>query len=97
MGGGGLLIHRDLFGWTDFRLSCLRYELLSCATTRRSQSVVRQVFGKNSGGSLRQRQGRRAVTPMALPRGDERLPRKYACGVVPSIVRNISMKALTLS
>jgi hypothetical protein len=27
----------------------------------------------------------------------ERLPRKYVCGVVPSIVRNISMKALTLS
>ena len=25
------------------------------------------------------------------------LPRKYVCGVVPSIVRNISMKALTLS
>jgi hypothetical protein len=35
--------------------------------------------------------------PVALPRGHERLPRKYACGVVPSIVRNISMKALTLS
>jgi hypothetical protein len=45
----------------------------------------------------RQRQGRRAVAPMALPRGHERLPRKYVCGVVPSIVRNISMKALTLS
>jgi DNA-directed RNA polymerase specialized sigma24 family protein len=28
---------------------------------------------------------------------NERLPRKYVCGVVPSIVRNISMKALTLS
>jgi hypothetical protein len=28
---------------------------------------------------------------------NERLPRKYDCGVVPSIVRNISMKALTLS
>ena len=27
----------------------------------------------------------------------ETLPRKYDCGVVPSIVRNISMKALTLS
>jgi hypothetical protein len=25
---------------------------------------------------------------------NERLPRKYVCGVVPSIVRNISMKAL---
>ncbi len=25
------------------------------------------------------------------------LPRKYVCGVAPSIVRNISMKALTLS
>jgi hypothetical protein len=36
-------------------------------------------------------------TPMALPSGYERLPRKYLCGVVPSIVRNISMKALTLS
>jgi len=45
----------------------------------------------------RQRQGRRAVAPMALPSGYERLPRKYLCGVVPSIVRNISMKALTLS
>ena len=45
----------------------------------------------------RQRQGRRAVAPMALPSGYELLPRKYACGVVPSIVRNISMKALTLS
>ena len=45
----------------------------------------------------RQRQERRAVAPMALPRGYERLPRKYVCGVVPSIVRNISMKALTLS
>ncbi len=32
-----------------------------------------------------------------LPSGYERLPRKYLCGVVPSIVRNISMKALTLS
>jgi hypothetical protein len=31
------------------------------------------------------------------PSGYERLPRKYLCGVVPSIVRNISMKALTLS
>jgi hypothetical protein len=30
-------------------------------------------------------------------RGYERLPRKYLWGVVPSIVRNISMKALTLS
>ncbi len=40
---------------------------------------------------------RRAVAPMALPSGYERLPRKYLCGVVPSIVRNISMKALTLS
>jgi len=38
-----------------------------------------------------------AVAPMALPRGYECLPRKYDCGVVPSIVRNISMKALTLS
>jgi hypothetical protein len=28
---------------------------------------------------------------------NERLPRKYVCGVVPSSVRNISMKALTLS
>ena len=37
------------------------------------------------------------VAPMALPSGYERLPRKYLCGVVPSIVRNISMKALTLS
>jgi hypothetical protein len=27
----------------------------------------------------------------------ECLTRKYVCGVVPSIVRNISMKALTLS
>jgi hypothetical protein len=36
-------------------------------------------------------------TPMALPSGYERLPRKYLCGVVPSIFRNISMKALTLS
>ena len=27
--------------------------------------------------------------PIALPGGHERLPRKYACGVVPSIVRNI--------
>ena len=34
---------------------------------------------------------------MALQRSYERLPRKYVCGVVPSIVRNISMKALTLS
>jgi len=40
--------------------------------------------------------GRRAVAPIALPRGYECLPRKYVCGVVPSIVRNISMKALTL-
>jgi hypothetical protein len=46
---------------------------------------------------LEQRQGKRAVAPMALPRGYEYLPRKYLCGVVPSIVRNISMKALTLS
>ncbi len=38
-----------------------------------------------------------AVAPMPLPRGYERLPRKYVCGVVPSMVRNISMKALTLS
>src|SRR5258707_15881571 len=38
-----------------------------------------------------------AVVPMALQRGYECLPRKYVCGVVPSIVRNISMKALTLS
>jgi hypothetical protein len=45
----------------------------------------------------RQRQGRRAAAPVALPRCYERLPRKYVCGVVPSIVRNISMKALTLS
>ena len=45
----------------------------------------------------RQRQGRRDVASMALMRGHERLPRKYVCGVVPSIVRNISMKALTLS
>jgi hypothetical protein len=44
-----------------------------------------------------QRQGRRAAAPVALPRCYERLPRKYVCGVVPSIVRNISMKALTLS
>jgi hypothetical protein len=57
---------------------------------------VQQVFSKNSGGSSQQRQGRGAVTPMALLRGHERLPRKYVCGVVPSIVRNISMKALTL-
>jgi hypothetical protein len=97
MGGGGLLIHPDLFARTDFRLFCLRYELLSCATTPHLQSIVQQVFSKNSGGSSRQRQARRAVTPMALPRGHERLPRKYVCGVVPSIVRNISMKALTLS
>jgi len=40
---------------------------------------------------------KRAVAPMALPSGYERLPRKYLCGVVPSIVRNTSMKALTLS
>jgi len=45
----------------------------------------------------RQRQGRGAIAPMPLPRGFERLTRKYVCGVVPSIVRNISMKALTLS
>ncbi len=45
----------------------------------------------------RQRQGGRAVAPMPLPRGYDRLPRKYVCGVVPSMVRNISMKALTLS
>jgi hypothetical protein len=45
----------------------------------------------------RECQGRRAVTPMPLARGYERLPRKYVCGVVPSMVRNISMKALTLS
>jgi len=32
-----------------------------------------------------------------LPRDYERLPRKYIRGVVPSMVRNISMKALTLS
>ena len=37
------------------------------------------------------------LPPMPLPRGYERLPRKYVCGVVPSMVRNISMKALTLS
>jgi DNA-directed RNA polymerase specialized sigma24 family protein len=37
----------------------------------------------------RQHQGRRAVAPMTLPRGHERLPRKYVRGVVPSIVRNI--------
>lgn len=43
------------------------------------------------------RQGRRAVASMALPRGYERVARKYVCGVVPIIVRNISMKALTLS
>ena len=48
-------------------------------------------------GGIATRQGTRAVAPMALPRGYERLPRKYLCGVVPSIVRNISMKALTLS
>jgi hypothetical protein len=39
----------------------------------------------------------RAVASMALPSGYELLPRKYVCGVVPSIVRNISIKALTLS
>ena len=38
-----------------------------------------------------------AVASMALPGSYEHLPRKYLCGVVPSIVRNISMKALTLS
>jgi len=38
-----------------------------------------------------------ALRPWLLPSGYERLPRKYVCGVVPSIVRNISMKALTLS
>ena len=37
------------------------------------------------------------VAPVALLRGREGLARKYVCGVVPSIVRNISMKALTLS
>jgi len=37
------------------------------------------------------------LRPWLLPSGYERLPRKYLCGVVPSIVRNISMKALTLS
>jgi len=45
----------------------------------------------------RQPEGRRAIASMALPRGYERLLRKYVCGVVPSIVRNISMKSLTLS
>ena len=45
---GGLLIHPDLFGRTDFRLFCLRYELLSCATTPHLQSIVQQVFSKNS-------------------------------------------------
>jgi hypothetical protein len=97
IGGGDLLIHLDLFARTDFRLFCSRYELLSCATTPHLQSIVQQVFSKSSGGSWRQRQGRRAATPIALPHGHERLPRKYVCGVVPSIVRNISMKALTLS
>ncbi|HWO39382.1 MAG TPA: hypothetical protein VNO32_62205, partial [Candidatus Acidoferrum sp.] len=48
--------------------------ILTCATTPHLQSIVQQVFSKNSGGSSRQRQGRRAVTPMALPRGHERLP-----------------------
>ncbi len=35
---------------------------------------------------------------LLLHRSDhERCPRKYVCGVLPSMVRNISMKALTLS
>jgi len=47
--------------------------------------------------SPEQSQGWRAVAPTARPPAHEYLPRKYVCGVVPSIVRNISMKALTLS
>jgi hypothetical protein len=79
IGGGGLLIDPDLFARTDFRLFCLRYELLSCATTPHLQSIVQQVFSRNSGGSSRQRQGRRAVTHMALPRGHERTPASKVC------------------
>ena len=37
------------------------------------------------------------LRPWLYPRGHEGRPRKYVCGVVPSMVRNISMKALTLS
>ncbi len=42
---------------------------------------------------------RRCFVPGGIYRvaTNERLPRKYVCGVVPSIVRNISMNALTLS
>ena len=36
------------------------------------------------------------LRPWLYPRCYERWPRKYFCGVVPSIVRNISMKAYSV-
>ena len=93
-----MLIHLDLFARTDFRLFCSRYELLSCATTPHLQSILQHVSARipvdhrdsvKEGAPLRPWPYRVAT--------NERLPRKYVCGVVPSIVRNISMKALTLS
>jgi hypothetical protein len=47
IGGGGLLIHPDLFARTDFRLFCLRYELLSCTKTPHLQPNAYQVLTKN--------------------------------------------------
>jgi hypothetical protein len=44
--GGGLLIHPDLFARADFRLFCLRYELLSCTESPHLQSIVQQLFSK---------------------------------------------------
>src|ERR1700691_3868303 len=69
---------------------------LRLARLQRSHSVVEVgtwLSPRFLDDTLRQR--RCAGAPMALSRGGERLPRKYVCGVAPSIVRNISMNALT--
>jgi hypothetical protein len=85
----GTALSRDFSNLPCERETCLGLCLINRVISMRDAASCLAVS--------RQRQGRRAVAPMALPSGYERLPRKYLCGVVPSIVRNISMKALTLS
>jgi hypothetical protein len=69
------------------------YRMLGCLPD--AEERCRKLCFVPGGIATASRKARRCAPP--LPRGYDRLPRKYVCGVVPSMVRNISMKALTLS
>jgi hypothetical protein len=62
--GGGLLIRPELFAQTDFCLFCYRYNFPRCAESSHLQSIVQQMFSKNS--AARRQAARRHGKPLSL-------------------------------